>query len=184
MINQFFLLIVLIEEVDIRLSSPQRTQSFIYLMKRRLKGCSSLSYICFPLRKSAIICVSIKIQTLWNSVLLCGEIHSKPHSNEDDGPVFSVAEVPLNGIDPLVRCCTLAFSERNVPFPGTQSCFTCTCKAARDAHVVLYEMHMSYRFTCTSKTTLHTEAQGRRIKMRCPVKVLTGIFHPILLSAF
>ena len=26
--------------------------------------------------------------------------------------------------------------------------------------------------------------QGRRIKMRCPVKVLTGIFHPILLSAF
>ena len=43
-------------------------------------------------------------------------------------------------------------------FPGTQSCFTCTCKAARDAHVVLYEMHMSYRFTCTSKTTLHTEA--------------------------
>ena len=87
--------------------------------ERRLEDCSSLSYICFPLRKSAIICVSIKIQTLWNSVLLCGEIHSKPHSNEDDGPVFSVAEVPLNGIDPLVRCCTLAFSERNVPFPGT-----------------------------------------------------------------
>ena len=124
----------------------------------RLKDCSSISYICFPLRKSAIICVSIKIQTLWNSVLLCGEIHSKPHSNEDDGPVFSVAEVPLNGIDPLVRYCTLSFSERNVPFPGEQYCFTCTCKAARDAHVVLYEMHMSYCFTCTSKTTLHTEA--------------------------
>ena len=25
-------------------------------------------------------------------------------------------------------------------------------------HVVLSHMHMSYRFTCTSKTTLHTEA--------------------------
>ena len=29
--------------------------------KRGLKDCSSLSYICFPLRKSAFICVSIKI---------------------------------------------------------------------------------------------------------------------------
>ena len=130
-----------------------------------------------PLRKSAIICVSIKIQTLWNSVLLCGEIHSKPHSNEDDGPVFSVAEVPLNGIDPLVRCCTLSFSERNVPFPGAQSCFTCTCKAARDAHVVLYEMHMSYRFTCTSKTTLHTEASYVTLRERAlsiPEKEIGG----------
>ena len=145
--------------------------------RHRLKDCSSLSYICFPLRKSAIICVSIKIQTLWNSVLLCGEIHSKPHSNEDDGPVFSVAEVPLNGIDPLVRCCTLSFSERNVPFPGAQSCFTCTCKAARDAHVVLYEMHMSYRFTCTSKTTLHTEASYVTLRERAlsiPEKEIGG----------
>ena len=68
-------------------------------------------------------------------MLLCGEIDSYPYKNKDYGPIFSVAEVPLNGIDPLVRCCTLAFSERNVPFPGEQSCFT-----------------------CTSKTTLHTEA--------------------------
>ena len=37
-----------------------------------------------PLRKSAIICVSIKIQTLWNSVLLCGEIHSKPYRDEQN----------------------------------------------------------------------------------------------------
>ena len=29
--------------------------------RHRLKDCGSLSYICFPLRKSAIICVSIKI---------------------------------------------------------------------------------------------------------------------------
>ena len=124
--------------------------------RHRLKDCSSLSYICFPLRKSAIICVSIKIQTLWNSVLLCGEIHSKPHSNEDDGPVFSVAEVPLNGIDPLVRCCTLAFSERNVPFPCGQYCFTCTSKAVRHAHVEQYDMYMWSSETCTCKTTLHT----------------------------
>ena len=74
---------------------------------------------------------------------------------------FSVPEVSLNGIITVTRCCTLVFLERNIPFPGAQSCLT-----------------------CTSKTTLHTEAQGRRIKMRCPVKVLTGIFHPILLSAF
>ena len=91
-------------------------------------------------------------------MLLCGEIHSNPYNNEDYGPIFSVAEVSIDDIDPFVRYCTLSFSERNVPFPGAQSCFTCTCKAARDAHVVLYEMHMSYRFTCTSKTTLHTEA--------------------------
>ncbi|MFS3040432.1 hypothetical protein AAH043_20715, partial [Bacteroides nordii] len=50
--------------------------------------------------------------------------------NEDYSPIFSMAEVPLNGIDPLARCCTLAFSVRNVPFLGAQSCFTCTCKAA------------------------------------------------------
>ena len=79
-------------------------------------------------------------------------------SNEDYAPIFSVVEVALSGINPFARYCTLSFSERNVPFPGAQSCFTCTCKAARDAHVVLYEMHMSYRFTCTSKTMLPTEA--------------------------
>ena len=71
-----------------------------------------------PLRKSAIICVSIKIQTLWNSVLLCGEIHSKPISDEAYGPIFSVAEVSIDDIDPFVRYCTLSFSGRNVPFPG------------------------------------------------------------------
>ena len=37
-----------------------------------------------------------------------------------------------------------------------------------------------YNFMIFSDAT----RQGRRIKMRCPVKVLTGIFHPILLSAF
>ena len=71
---------------------------------------------------------------------------------------FSVPEVSLNGIITVTRCCTLVFLERNIPFPGAQSCFTCTCKAAWDVHVVLSHMHMSYCFTCTSKTTLHTEA--------------------------
>ena len=111
-----------------------------------------------PLRKSAIICVSIKIQTLWNSVLLCGEIDSYPYKNKDYGPIFSVAEVPLNGIATVIRCCTLSFSERNVPFPSEQSCFTCTCLTVPHVHVVLHHMHMSYCFTCTCKTTLHTEA--------------------------
>ena len=36
-------------------------QSSVYLMRRGLKACSFLSYICFPLRKSAFVCVSIKI---------------------------------------------------------------------------------------------------------------------------
>ena len=78
-------------------------------------------------------------------------------SNEDYAPIFSVVEVALSGINPFARYCTLSFSERNVLFPGVQSCFTCTCKAAWDAHVVLLHMHMSYCFTCTCKTTLHTE---------------------------
>ena len=57
------------------------------------------------------------------------------NSNEDYDPIFSMEEVSIDGIVTLARCCTLSFSERNVPFPGEQSCFT-----------------------CTSKTTLHTEA--------------------------
>ena len=91
-------------------------------------------------------------------MLLCGEIHSNPYNNEDYGPIFSVAEVSIDGIVALVRCCTLSFSERNTPFPGELHCFTCTCFTAPHAHVVLSHMCMSYCFTCTSKTTLHTEA--------------------------
>ena len=91
-------------------------------------------------------------------MLLCGEIHSKPYSDEDYDPIFSMEEVSVDGIVTVARCCTLSFSERNVPFPGEQSCFTCTCFTAPHVHVVLHHMHMSYRFTCTSKTTLHTEA--------------------------
>ena len=91
-------------------------------------------------------------------MLLCGEIHSKPISDEAYGPIFSVAEVSIDGIVALVRCCTLSFSERNVPFPGEQHCFTCTCFTALDVHVSQLYMYMFYCFTCTSKTTLHTEA--------------------------
>ena len=82
-------------------------------------------------------------------MLLCGEIHSKPYSDEDYDPIFSIAEVPVDGIDPLVRYCTLSFSERNV---------SPMCSLVLDVHVKQHEMHMSYCFTCTSKTMLHTEA--------------------------
>ena len=51
-------------------------------------------------------------------------------SNEDYGYIISVAEVPIDGVITLARCCTLSFSERNTLFPGVQPCFTCTCKAA------------------------------------------------------
>ena len=79
-------------------------------------------------------------------------------SNEDYGPIFSIAEVSIGGIVSLARCCTLSFLERNVPFPGEQHCFTCTCFTALDVHVSQSYMYMFYCFTCTSKTTLHTEA--------------------------
>ena len=88
-------------------------------------------------------------------MLLCGEI---PYNNEDDGPIFSMAEVPIDGIVSLARCCTLSFSERNVPFPGVQSYFRCTCKAVRHVHVGQHDMCISCCFTCTSKTMLPTEA--------------------------
>ena len=78
-------------------------------------------------------------------------------SNEEYECLFSVPEVPQNNIITLTRCYALAFSERSVPFPGVQSCFTCTCFTAPHAHVVPSHMHMSYCFTCTSKTMLHTE---------------------------
>jgi len=42
----------------------------------------------------------------------------------------------------------------------------------------------TYRNTVYQYISDSKHGQGRRIKMRCPVKVLTGIFHPILLSAF
>ena len=77
---------------------------------------------------------------------------------EDEGLVFSMAEVSIDSIDPLARYCTLSFSERNVPFPGKLSCFTCTCFTGPHVHVVLSHMCMSYCFTCTSKTTLPTGA--------------------------
>jgi hypothetical protein len=51
----------------------------------------------------------------------------------------------------------------------------------------MYLCHVKQLFFITIRCTLlmyFLLVQGRRIKMRCPVKVLTGIFHPILLSAF
>ena len=77
---------------------------------------------------------------------------------EDDGLIFLMAEVSIDSIDPLAWCCTLSFSERNVLLPGELSCFTCTCFTVPHVHVVLSHMCMSYCFTCTSKTMLHTEA--------------------------
>ena len=66
------------------------------------------------------------------------------------------------------------------------------CSVVLHVHVKQYDMCMWSSTTCASHAALHVHVkqrcapgkQGRRIKMRCPVKVLTGIFHPILLSAF
>ena len=54
-------------------------------------------------------------------------------------------------------CRTVLFNASAL-FPGAKPCFTCTSKTVRHAHVVLSHMYMSYRFTCTSKTRLLTEA--------------------------
>ena len=83
-------------------------------------------------------------------MLLCGEIDSYPYKNKDYGPIFSVAEVPLNDIVTVARC-VLCFSQKGTfLFPVSS--------LVLHVHVVLSHMYMSYRFTCTSKTTLHTEA--------------------------
>ncbi|WP_263667469.1 hypothetical protein, partial [Bacteroides nordii] len=84
--------------------------------------------------------------------VLCGEIHSKPYSDEDYDPIFSIAEVPVDGIDPLVRYCTLSFSERNV---------SPMCSLVLDVHVKQHEMHMSYCPTCTCRTALHVHLKQR-----------------------
>ena len=83
------------------------------------------------------------------------------YGNEDCGPIFSVAEVPLNGIITVARCCSLSLSERNVPFPGELHCFTCTCFTAPHAHVVLSHMCMSYCSTCACRTALHVHLKQR-----------------------
>ena len=86
-------------------------------------------------------------------------------------------------VDRIARDGSLVRLGRNVLLPGVGSCFTCTCKAVRHAHVGQYDMCMWSSETCTCKTMQLTGEQGRRIKMRCPVKVLTGIIHPRLLTA-
>ena len=83
--------------------------------------------------------------------------------NEDYSPIFSMAEVPLNGIDPLARCCTLAFSVRNVPFLGAQTCFTCTCKAAWDVHVVQCSVTTSLKAVYGIAYEGFNESSGRTI---------------------
>ena len=85
-------------------------------------------------------------------MLLCGEIDSYPYKNKDYGPIFSVAEVPLNGIATVIRCCTLSFSERNV---------SPMCSLVLDVHVKQHEMHMSYCPTCTCRTALHVHLKQR-----------------------
>ena len=69
-------------------------------------------------------------------MLLCGEIHSKPYSDEDYDPIFSMEEVSVDGIVTVVRCCTLSFSERNVPFPGVHLKQDYTPRL----HTLLYEI--------------------------------------------
>ena len=61
---------------------------------------------------------------------------------------------------------------------------TSGCCCWKHPGVLSKNIPMFYCKTWGCSWFLPLEMQGRRIKMRCPVKVLTGIFHPILLSAF
>ena len=132
-----------------------------------------------------MLIIAMQVSTHFHSRQRDGSNNRRPFCENPHKPVFHlmitafvITASAFPGMDKtLSRRVTYGFS-------GMQRCFTCTCFTARHAHVVLLHMCMSYCFTCTCKTQLHTDQQGRRIKMRCPVKVLTGIFHPILLSAF
>ena len=104
------------------------------------------------------MCQLAALYTAWHWYIGTLANYSYLYGNEDYDPIFSMEEVSIDGIVTLARCCTLPFSERNVPFPGEQSCFTCTCFTALHVHVSLSYMYMFYCFTCTCKTTLHTEA--------------------------
>ena len=104
------------------------------------------------------MCQLAALYTAWHWYIGTLANYSYLYGNEDYDPIFSMEEVSIDGIVTLARCRTLSFSERNVPFPGEQSCFTCTCFTALHVHVSLSYMYMFYCFTCTSKTTLHTEA--------------------------
>ena len=122
--------------------------------KHRLKDCSSLSQICFPLRKSAFQkrfklcgtpCYSVvkytQNRTVTKIMILSFRWRKYPQT----------ALLPLSGV-------VLCLSQKGTFFPGEQYCFTCTCKAVRHVHVGQHDMCISCCFTCTSKTMLHTEA--------------------------
>jgi len=49
---------------------------------------------------------------------------------------------------------SLVYLPGNAPFLTGGRCFRCTCRTAPHVHVVPLHMHMSYCFTCTSKTSL------------------------------
>ena len=96
------------------------------------------------------MCQLAALYTAWHWYIGTLANYSYLYGNEDYDPIFSMEEVSIDGIVTLARCCTLSFSERNVPFPGEQSCFTCTCFTALHVHVSLSYMYMFYCFTCTS----------------------------------
>ena len=117
------------------------------------------------------LCLKLINTTLWNSVLLCGEIHSKSYSNEDYDPIFLMVEVPIDGIVTVARCYILSFSEKNVPFPGEQHCFTCTCFTA--LHVYLKQRYTPRLYTLLYEREIYRYRRKKLMVMTNAIKLKT-----------
>ena len=118
--------------------------------KHRLKDCSSLSQICFPLRKSAF----------QKRFKLCGT------------PCYSV--VKYIQIRTITKIMALSFRQRkypqtaSLPLSGVVLCLSQkgmflspVCSIVLDVHVKQHEMHMSCCPTCTCRTALHVHLKQR-----------------------
>ena len=136
--------------MDMSKTHHRVAQSTIYLMKcglthkHRLKDCSYLSYICFPLRKSAF----------QKRFKLCGT------------PCYSVVKYTQNRT--VTKIMILSFRWRKypqmalLPLSGVVLClsqkgtfFSPVHSLVLHVHVKLHEMCMSYCPTCTCRTALH-----------------------------
>ena len=117
------------------------------------------------------MCQLAALYTAWHWYIGTLANYSYLYGNEDYDPIFSMEEVSIDGIVTLARCCTLSFSERNVPFPGEQSCFTCTCFTALHVHVK--QRYTPRLHTLLYEIELYQYRRKRRMAMTNTIKFKT-----------